>query len=45
MNMIRTLTCIALIACPTAVMAADVAPLDVPAKTLPVPAADISPGM
>lgn len=29
----------------TAALAADVAPLDVPAKTLPVPTADISPGM
>ncbi len=45
MNTIRILTCVALIACPTAVVAADVAPLDVPAKTLPVPTADISPGM
>ena len=39
------LTCAALMACPAAAMAADVAPLDVPAKTLPVPTADISPGM
>ena len=30
---------------PRVAMAADVAPLDVPGKTLPVPTADISPGM
>ncbi len=45
MRTIQMLTCAALMACPAAAMAADVAPLDVPAKTLPIPTADISPGM
>ncbi len=45
MRTIQMLMCAALIAGPAAAMAADVAPLDVPAKTLPVPTADISPGM
>ena len=35
----------ALLACPAAAFAADAAPLQVPAKTLPVPTADVSPGM
>ncbi len=35
----------ALAACPTAALAADPAPLDVPARALPVPSADVSPGM
>lgn len=37
--------CLIATALPMAARAADVAPLDVPAKTLPVPTADISPGM
>ncbi len=35
----------ALLSVPTLALAAEPAPLEVPAKTLPVPTADISPGM
>jgi epsilon-lactone hydrolase len=45
MKLISAITCGALLSFPAIAMAADPAPLDVPAKTLPVPTADISPGM
>lgn len=41
----KILVAVAFTCVSTAALAADVAPLDVPAKTLPVPTADISPGM
>ena len=45
MTTIRTLLCATLMGWSATAWAADVAPLDTPAKTLPVPTADISPGM
>ena len=45
MKLMSTLACGALLSFPTIAMASDPAPLDVPAKALPVPTADISPGM
>src|SRR3984957_3268964 len=45
MKLLSTLACGALLSFPAVAMAADSAPLDVPAKALPVPTADISPGM
>ena len=45
MKLLSTIACGALLSIPTIAMAADPAPLDVPAKALPVPTADISPGM
>ena len=45
MKLIGALACGALLSFPVVAMAADPAPLDVTAKTLPVPTADISPGM
>jgi acetyl esterase/lipase len=45
MKLISAVVCGALLSLPAVAMAADPAPLDVPGKTLPVPTADISPGM
>ena len=45
MKVLSTLACGALLSFPAAAMATDLAPLDVPAKALPAPTADISPGM
>ena len=45
MKLLRTLACGALLSFPTVAMATNLAPLDVPAKALPAPTADISPGM
>ena len=45
MKLIGAVVCGALLSLPAVAMAADPVPLDVPAKTLPVPTADISPGM
>ena len=45
MKLIGAFACGALLSLPAVAMAADPVPLDVPAKTLPVPTADISPGM
>ena len=45
MKLLSTIACGALLSIPTVAMATDLAPLDVPAKALPAPTADISPGM
>ena len=45
MRLLSTIACGALLSIPTVAMATDLAPLDVPAKALPAPTADISPGM
>ena len=45
MKLLSTLACGALLSFPAVAMATDLAPLDVPAKALPAPTADISPGM
>jgi epsilon-lactone hydrolase len=45
MKVLSTLACGALLSFPAVAMATDLAPLDVPAKALPAPTADISPGM
>lgn len=45
MRTIRLLACTTLMAWPWAARADDVVPLEVPAKSLPAPTADISPGM
>jgi monoterpene epsilon-lactone hydrolase len=45
MKLLSMIACGALLSIPTVAMATDLAPLDVPAKALPAPTADISPGM
>src|SRR5277367_1100182 len=45
MKLLSTIACGALLSFPAVAMATDLAPLDVPAKALPAPTADISPGM
>ena len=45
MKLLSTIACGALLSIPAVAMATDLAPLDVPAKALPAPTADISPGM
>ena len=45
MKLFSAIACGALLSFPAVAMATDLAPLDVPAKALPAPTADISPGM
>ena len=45
MKLLSTIAWGALLSFPAVAMATDLAPLDVPAKALPAPTADISPGM
>ncbi len=45
MKLLSAIACGALLSFPVAVMATDLAPLDVAPKSLPAPTADISPGM
>ena len=45
MRLLSTLACGALLSFPAVAMATDLAPLDVPAKALPAPTADISPAL
>src|ERR1700721_3777874 len=45
MKLLSMIACGALLSIPTVAMATDLAPLDVPAKALPAPTADISPEM
>ena len=45
MKLLSAIACGALLSIPAVAMATDLAPLDVPAKALPAPTADISPGM
>ena len=45
MRLLSTLACGALLSFPAVAMATDLAPLDVPAKALPAPPADISPAL
>src|ERR1700743_1039947 len=44
-KLLSAIACGALLSIPAVAMATDLAPLDVPAKALPAPTADISPGM
>jgi hypothetical protein len=44
-QLLSTIACGILLSIPAVAMATDLAPLDVPAKALPAPTADISPGM